>query len=83
MICKNLGLFVNQLTVNNKCSVLNRDNLQQHFQMQLCQKQKIFSDFLFALSKLRFNFEHFQKKKKMTLVVDIFLNLRTSKDMVK
>ena len=30
--------------------------------MQLSQKEKIFLDFLFAFSKFRFNFEHFQKK---------------------
>ena len=30
--------------------------------MQLCQKRKILSEFLFAFSKLRFNFETFLKK---------------------
>ena len=30
--------------------------------MQLSQKQKNFTDFLFAFSKIRVNFEHFQKK---------------------
>ena len=34
----------------------------QHFLMQCSQKQKIFSEFLFAFSKFRFNFEIFQKK---------------------
>ena len=29
--------------------------------MQLSQKEKIFSEFLFAFSEFRFTFEHFQK----------------------
>ena len=33
MICKILGLFVNPLTADNKYSLLNRNNLFQHFQM--------------------------------------------------
>ena len=83
MIFRILGLFVNPLTVDNKYSLLNRDNLQQHFQMQLSQKRKKICEIFFAFPKLRFNFEHFQKKKKMTLIADIFLNLPTPKDMVK
>ena len=62
VICKNPGLFVYPLTAENKYSVLNRGNLLQDFQMQLSQKRKIFSKLFFAFSKLRFNFEHFQKK---------------------
>ena len=50
------------MTAENKYSVLNRGNLLQDFQMQLSQKRKIFSKLFFAFSKLRFNFEHFQKK---------------------
>ena len=51
--------------------------------MQLSQKRKKICEIFFAFPKLRFNFEHFQKKKKMTLIADIFLNLPTPKDMVK
>ena len=57
-----LGLFVNPLSADNKYSLLSRDNLQQHIQIQLSQKQKRISDFFFAFSKFRFNFEHFLKK---------------------
>ena len=42
---KILGQFFNPLTADNKYSLLNKDNLKQHLQMQLSQKQKIFSDF--------------------------------------
>ena len=62
MICKILGLFVNPLTADDKYSVINRGNLWEDIQMQLSQKRKIFSQFFFAFSKFRFNFEHFQKK---------------------
>ena len=59
-----LGLFVNQLTADNKYSLPNRGNLLKHFQKQLCEKQKIISFFFFffAFYKFRFNFEHFQKR---------------------
>ena len=62
MISKILGLFVNTLTADEKYSHFNRENLLQHLEMQLSQKEKIFLDFLFAFSKLRFHFEHFQRK---------------------
>ena len=62
MLLKILGLFVNPLTADDKCSLLNRGNLLRHFQMQLYQKTKIFSQFFLAFWKFIFNFEHFQKK---------------------
>ena len=38
VICKILGLFVNTMTVGDKYSLLNRDNLTQPIQMQLSRK---------------------------------------------
>ena len=55
-------MFVNILTVDHKYSVLNRDNFRQRIQMQLSQKQKTFSQFVSAVFKSIFNFEHFEKK---------------------
>ena len=49
--------------------------------MQLFQKRKTFSEFFFAFSKFRFNFDHFPKK--MTLIADVFLNLQTPKNVVR
>ena len=43
MIHKILGLFVNTLTADVKYSHLNKDNLEQPFQIQLSNKQKAFS----------------------------------------
>ena len=49
--------------------------------MQLSQKQKIFSEFFFVFSKFSFNFKNFSRK--MTLIVDVFLNLPTPKNVVR
>ena len=83
VVWKILGLFVNPLTADGKYCLVNRGNLLQHFDMQLSQKGKIFSEFFFffEFSKFRFNFEHFQKR--MTLIADLFLNLRTPKNVVR
>ena len=82
MIYKILGLFFNPLTADDKYSLLNRGNsLQDDVQMQLSQKQKPFSEFFFAFSEFILNFEYFQKK--MTLIADVYLNLQTSKNVVR
>ena len=55
-------MFVNMLHGDDKYSLLNRDNLRQQIQMQLSQKENIFSQFLSAFLKSTLNIEHFQKK---------------------
>ena len=62
MIHKILRLFFNTLTVDEKHYLLNRDNLTQPIQIQLSQKQKIFSEFFFAFLKSILNFKHLPKK---------------------
>ena len=59
---KILRLFVNTLTPDDKHYLLNRDNFTQRIQIQLTQKQKTFSEFLFAFLKSIINFNHLQKK---------------------
>ena len=81
MICKISVLFVNQFTADNGYSLLNRGNLLQHFKMQLAEKPKEISQFFSEFAKLRFNFEHFQKK--LTLTTDVFLNLGAPKNVVR
>ena len=85
VICKVLGLFVNPLTSDYKYSLLKTENLLQHFQRQLSKKRKIFSEFFFffffAFCEFIFKFEHFQTK--MTLTADVFLNLRSPKNVVR
>ena len=57
-----LRLFVNALTADDKYSGSNMQNLQQHFQTRLSQKQKTFSGFFIAFLKCAWNLEHFPKK---------------------
>ena len=59
---KILGLFVNTLAVDDKHYLLNRDNLTQPIQIQLSQKQKIFSEYFFAFLKSILNFKHLPRK---------------------
>ena len=62
MIHKILTLFLNTLTVDENHDPLNKHNLTQPIQIQLSQKQKIFSKFFFAFSKWILILKHFPKK---------------------
>ena len=73
--------YIVSLTADDRYSLLNRDNLRQPTQMQLLEKQKIFSQFVAAFLKARLNFEHFQKK--MTLIAHVFWKLWTPKTVVR
>ena len=57
-----LGLFVNTLAADGKYSLLIRDNLLEHLQMQFSQKEKAFSQVFLPFPKFKSNFEDFQKK---------------------
>ena len=76
-----LELSVNPLSAHDNYSLLNRGNLLQYFQMQLSQKRKIFSPFFLPFRKLDLILNIFEKK--MTLIADVFLNLRTPKEVVR
>ena len=62
VIRKILRLFVNTLTADEKDYVLNRDNLTQPIHMQLSDKEKIFSQFIFLFLKTILNFKSFSKR---------------------
>ena len=62
VIDKNLGLFVNTLTVDDKHYMLNRENLTQPIQVQLSLKEKTFSQFFIAFLKSILNYKHLPKK---------------------
>ena len=63
-MCQIFSLFVNTLTANDKYSLLNRVNLRQPIQMELCQKQiAFFSIFLFFKNGNKF-LQILKKKKK-------------------
>ena len=59
-----LRLFVNALTADDKYSGSNMQNLPQHFQTPLSQKQKTFSEFFVVFLKCAWNLEHFEEKYK-------------------
>ena len=50
------------MTVDEKHYVLTGDNLTQTIQIQLSQKQKIFSELFFGVSKSILTFKRLQKK---------------------
>ena len=54
-----LRLFVNALTADDKHSGSNIQNLQQHFQTPLSQKQKTFFGFFIAFLKYAWNLDYF------------------------
>ena len=82
VILKISRLFSNTLSADGKYSIFNRDNFTQAIPMQVCRKQKTFSQFFSAFSKSTLNLEHFPKKKKTTLPAEVFPKLQTPKNMV-
>ena len=50
------------MAVNDKHYLLKRDNLPQPIQMQLCQKQKNFSECFLAFLKSILNYKHLPKR---------------------
>ena len=70
VLCRILRLFVNTLTVDDKYSLLYRDNLKLSIKILLSQKQKTFPKFFSEFLKPTLNFANFQKK--TTLIADAF-----------
>ena len=64
-----LRLFVNALTVDDKYSGSNMQNLPQQFQTPLFQKQKTFSGFFIVFLKCAWYLEHFQKKDEYSSLI--------------
>ena len=73
--------FFNTLTADDKYSLISRDNWMKTSQMDLSQKQNVFSELFSAFSESALNFEHFQKK--MTLIAHVFSKLPTTKDVLR
>ena len=65
----NLSLFVIALTVDDKYSSSNMQNLPKQVQTPLSQKQKTFSWFFIAFLKCAWNLEHFQKKDEYSSLI--------------
>ena len=56
------GLFVNTLTLHDKCSRLTNENLRQPTQTQLSKKQRTFSQIFAAFTKSTSIFKPFEKR---------------------
>ena len=78
-IKKNIYIYI--LTADDKYSLLNRGNWLTHFQIQLSQKPKIFLFFFFHFLNLDSILNICVKR--ITLIADVFLKLRTLKSVVK
>ena len=50
------------MTADDKHYLLNRDNLTQPIQMEVSQKQKFFSEFVFEFLKYRLIFKYLPRK---------------------
>ena len=70
-----LGMFVNTLTADGKYTVQGCENFQLPIQMQLSEKRKTFSQFLFHLSMLREILNIL--KEKMIVIANMFPKLQT------
>ena len=81
VICKILRLFPNTLSADIKYSLFKRDNLTQPIQMQVIRKQNFFLNFLLHFSNLAEISNTFLKN--MTLIADVFPELRTQKNLVR
>ena len=62
VIHKILRLLVNTLTADDKHYLLDRNNLAQLIQIQLSEKQKIFSEFFLPFLKSVLNFKDLRMK---------------------
>ena len=62
VIHKILRLLVNTLTADDKHYLLNRNNFAQPIQIQLSEKQKIFSEFFLPFLKSVLNFKDLSMK---------------------
>ena len=59
---KILGLLVNTFPADEKYPILNRENLAIPIQIQLSDKQKVFSHFIGSFLKYSLNIGHFETK---------------------
>ena len=74
----------NTLTTDYEYSRNNRENLPLPIQWQLSEKLKTISQLFIAFLECTLNLEHFEKKKKkkMSLIAQVFQELLTLKDVL-
>ena len=78
VICEILVVFVPTLTVDDQYPLRNSENLSLPIQMQLYKNRKTFSQFLVRNFHQSLNI----LKKKMLVMTNVFVKLKTAKDVV-
>ena len=73
--------FLEAYTPHDKYSLTSRDKWMQTIQMNLSQKQNVFSEFFCSFFESALNFEPFENK--MTLIAYVFPKLPTTKDVLR
>ena len=73
--------FLNTVSACDKYSLISRDKWMQKGQMNLSQKQNIFSVFFSGFFESALNLEHYQKN--VTLIAYVFPKLPTTKDALR
>ena len=76
-----LGVFLKTLTADGKYRVQGCGNMQLPIQMQLSEKQKIFSEIFIPFLESTSNFKHFEKK--MIIIANAFPKLQTVNILVR
>ena len=76
-----LEVFLNILTADGKYRVQGCGNMQLPIQMQLSEKQKIFSEIFIPFLESTSNFKHFEKK--MIIIANAFPKLQTVNILVR
>ena len=79
VIGETLGVFLNTLTADNKYPVQDCENLRLSIQMQLCEKQKTFSQFLLHFWNLHQILNIL--KEKIIVIANVFPKLHTVKSL--
>ena len=84
VICKISRLFLNTLIADDKYSLFKRDNLTRPIYMQVSRDTKRFFSIFFCIFEIYFKFWTLskKKKKKMTLIAEVFPKLQTMKNVV-
>ena len=65
VICEILGQVINTFTADNKYSLRNSEKLQESIQIQLSQKQKIYTTFLHLFWNLLHNLNILKKRDEL------------------
>ena len=81
VICEILGVSGETLTAKQKYPVWDFENLTSPIQMELSEERKHFGQLFVQFLESTSNFKHFEKK--MIFVANLFLILRTGKDLVR